>query len=185
MSLPDHYDTLDIPRDATAADIIQAYRLASDTYELDSQATYSMFNEQQIMEIRQEIEEAYKTLSNNERRKAYDALLIRNGSNHSENINCAGGDENVFYLNPSIPPVNRQKATFSGLHLRNIRKSRGITLIRMSENTGIDVRTLQAIEEEDANLLQMNSGLKQILTAYAAEIETDPQDIISSYPQLS
>jgi len=165
MSIPDYYDILDIPRSASAGEIINAYRLASSVYSIDSQVTYSMFDDVQIQNIRSDIEEAYKTLIHLEKRKAYDVLLHQHIDTDSNSISQS--EDNVYYLKQQD---NANKARFTGLQLRAIRKSRCISLQQMSERTGIERRVIQAIEEEDVDYLGNEIQLKDQLISYATEI---------------
>lgn len=75
MTRPDHYAVLNIERTASTAEIVQAYRAAISAYESDSLAAYSLFDEAELERLRREIEEAYQTLSQSERRRSYDATL--------------------------------------------------------------------------------------------------------------
>lgn len=76
MSRPDYYAVLNISRDASAAEVVQAYRAAISAYEQDSLAAYSLFNEGELEKFRQEVEEAYQALCHPEKRQAYDAASI-------------------------------------------------------------------------------------------------------------
>jgi DnaJ family protein C protein 17 len=71
-----YYALLDVPPDAKNLEIIRAYRRAKLTYRADSIATYSLFGEAELAHIRAEIELAYQTLSDPERRQAYDDALL-------------------------------------------------------------------------------------------------------------
>lgn len=70
-----YYELLDVPPDAKNLEIIRAYRRAKLTYRADSMATYSLFGEAELAHIRNEIELAYQTLSDPEKRQAYDEEL--------------------------------------------------------------------------------------------------------------
>ncbi|NWF35601.1 helix-turn-helix domain-containing protein [Mariprofundus sp. KV] len=182
MRLPDYYDLLDIPRSASAADIIQAYRLATRTYVNGSQATYSMFDEDQLVEIRRDIEEAYNTLSHTERRKLYDTMLAQQQAGTTSRNAIDEREKNVFYLKQpaEIPAATGIK--FTGDQLKRIRKSRGISLAKLADATGIQQRLLQAIEEEDLTLFRDKSELNTTLSCYSKETGLDPQEVRSSYP---
>lgn len=75
LSRPDYYAVLSLPRTASTAEIVQAYRAAISAYESDSMAAYSLFDEAELEQLRREVEEAYQTLSQPERRQSYDATL--------------------------------------------------------------------------------------------------------------
>lgn len=71
----DHYEVLDVPRDASPEDIERAYRVAQATYADDSLALYSVFDGDDAEALRQRVETAYSVLSSREGRRAYDAWL--------------------------------------------------------------------------------------------------------------
>ncbi len=73
--LIDYYALLEVPPNAKNLDIIRAYRRAKLTYRIDSMATYSLFGEAELEHIRTEIEMAYQTLSDPDKRQAYDIGL--------------------------------------------------------------------------------------------------------------
>lgn len=73
--LLNYYELLDVSPDAKNLEIIRAYRRAKLTYKADSMATYSLFEETELGHIRDEIEQAYHTLCDPEKRQAYDVEL--------------------------------------------------------------------------------------------------------------
>jgi len=182
MRLPDYYDLLDIPRSATAADIIQAYRLATRTYVNGSQAVYFMFDEDQLLEIRRDIEEAYKTLSHTEKRKLYDTMLAQQNTGTASRNAMDEREKNVFYLKQPGESPTTNSIKFTGDQLKRIRKSRGISLVKLADATGMQHRLLQAIEEEELTLFKDPSELHTTLSYYSKEIGLDPQEVRNSYP---
>ena len=185
MILPDYYEILDIHRGATPAEIIQAHRLACSTYINGSQASYSMFDEEQLKEIRSDIEEAYKTLSNTEKRRLYDAMLTQNSTASSGSRGTVDeNDKNVFYLKSADEANSESQPHYTGYNLKRIRKSRGISLEKLADRTGIQTRTLQAIEDEDMTRFDNPAELKAVVAQYAAVIGVDPSEVSSNYPLL-
>ena len=75
LSGPDYYAVLNLSRTASSTEIVQAYRAAISAYETDSLAAYPLFDASELEKLRQEVEDAYQTLSQSDRRRAYDAKL--------------------------------------------------------------------------------------------------------------
>lgn len=75
LSEQDHYEVLEVPRDASFEDVERAYRVAQAAYAEDSVALYSVFGGEDAQALRDRIELAWSVLSDVERRRAYDALL--------------------------------------------------------------------------------------------------------------
>lgn len=67
-----HYEVLDIPMNSTPETIREAYVRAKNAYSSQSLAAYSLFSPEESKQIVKEIEEAYSTLSDSQRRKVYD-----------------------------------------------------------------------------------------------------------------
>jgi len=75
LSEQDHYEILEIPRETSQREIERAYQLAQATYADDSLAGYSVFAEGDAEAMRERIETAYRVLSDEESRRAYDGSL--------------------------------------------------------------------------------------------------------------
>ncbi|MBC7398236.1 MAG: helix-turn-helix domain-containing protein [Bdellovibrionales bacterium] len=73
------YDVLELTPDATPQEIRSAYLRLKSSYSKDNIAHYTVFSREETETMLQNIENAYLTLSNPERRKAYDR-----GQGHSE-----------------------------------------------------------------------------------------------------
>jgi len=69
----DYYSLLRIPPEASKLDIINAYRHAKLTFRKDALAVYSLYSEEELAEIRLEVDKAYAILSDREKRQIYDA----------------------------------------------------------------------------------------------------------------
>ena len=70
-----YYDVLGVNRYATAEEIRSAYEISRHTFQENSLATYSLFSNQENVEILALIAKAFETLFNPESRRAYDAAL--------------------------------------------------------------------------------------------------------------
>jgi hypothetical protein len=73
-----YYEILEISFDASASEVEIAYKNALSMYNEDSLLTYSLFMNDERERVLKKIEEAYYTLHDTSRRKAYNATLKRN-----------------------------------------------------------------------------------------------------------
>ena len=75
MTIPDadHYELLELPRDASHEDVERAYRMARATWGEDALAAYSVASEAELGALRERVEQAYRVLSDADARGAYDA----------------------------------------------------------------------------------------------------------------
>lgn len=71
------YDLLKVDTRATVAEIVTAYHSAKNAFAKDSVATYSLFSSEEAEAVLKQLEEAYLTLSNLERRVEYDRRLTQ------------------------------------------------------------------------------------------------------------
>jgi DnaJ-class molecular chaperone len=81
------YELLNVERTASKEEIWEGYQRALATYHTDSLATYSLVTEEERRQIMERIQEAYQTLRDPEKKKAYDLSLLK----HS------------FYYSPKAP----------------------------------------------------------------------------------
>ena len=75
ISEQNHYEILEIQRDASPEEAERAYRMARATYAEDSLAGYSVMREGDAEALRERVEIAYRVLSDPEARRAYDATI--------------------------------------------------------------------------------------------------------------
>jgi curved DNA-binding protein CbpA len=100
-----HYETLDIPPSATPADVREAYLRAKSAYNKDSVALYSLIDSGEREGMLRRIEEAYDVLSNELRRREYDAHhgIIE----HTGTIESTGRDHDIAKIVSidRVPPM--------------------------------------------------------------------------------
>ena len=90
-----YYEILEIEPGAAQNEIHLAYQKAKTTYSPDSPALFTMFSEDEARELLDLIEEAFETLSNQARRKKYDASLAarHGGDQELPDLEVKGGEE--------------------------------------------------------------------------------------------
>jgi DnaJ-class molecular chaperone len=72
-----YYELLNVERTASKEEIWEAYQTALSTYHPGSLASYSLVTEEERAMIMGRIQEAYQTLRDPDRRKAYDLALLK------------------------------------------------------------------------------------------------------------
>ena len=190
-NLPDYYTLFQISPEASQIDIINAYRHAKLAYQQDSLAIYSLFSEQELEQIHLQIEEAYRVLSDPQKRRDYDALNLPSDMDTDQSPLLG---KNVIPLHRQIvdngindepgkeEPVEGE--IYSGKALRETREAKNITLEYIAQRTKISKRYLQAIEDEDPENFPETVYLKGYLRQYASEIGLDPNELVQCYPPL-
>jgi curved DNA-binding protein CbpA len=79
------YELLDLKPHAASQEVESCYQRARRFLSPDSVATYALFQPEELALLRQRIEEAFRVLSDSDRRKSYDAEMLQAG------VGTAGG----------------------------------------------------------------------------------------------
>jgi curved DNA-binding protein CbpA len=198
LSDQDHYEILEVSRDATRAEIERSFRMAEATYADESLAGYSVFGEGDARAIRERIEIAYRVLSDAEARSAYDAALA-GGAPHV--VRSEGLPREIELPDlPELPsaavkpgeltapmPIDELEALedesgeFDGARLRRSRLHRGMELEDISGVTKISPTYLRFIEEERYAELPAPVYVRGFVTAYAECVGLDAKRAAASY----
>ena len=76
----DFYEALDIGRDASTGAVAEAYRKAVEAYRPGALTSYGLLAEDERRSMRERIELAFRTLGDDERRRAYDEETFGGGT---------------------------------------------------------------------------------------------------------
>ena len=199
-----YYEILEIPYNARIADIKQAYEDAIEMYDENSLVTYELFPDEQRNALLQIIDEAFHTLANENKRAAYNHMLISSGQVeaqqfpkelkdlpaplHEADVNSMHRDlknwvkqkskeSNIIQLTTEL----LSKSLVSGEDLRQLREALGISIAEIFEQTRISKITLESIEENRYADLPAKIFLKSFLKSYAKILEIDAQPIVEGY----
>ena len=198
-----YYEIFEIPINASAFEIRQAYKEALSTYGDGSTISYSFFTEEESKEILDRVEEAFSTLIDKEKRALYNKMLVREkkidpssltkkrqkvptplfssktpgGAALSKTIKKRIKDKDLKKTKEAI----LSKDMISGDDLKQLRQTVGIKIEDLFEVTRITVSILEAIENDNFGTLPPTVYLKNFLKAYAKLFEVDPKKIIDGY----
>lgn len=191
----DHYEVLEVRRDAAPDEIERAYRAIRDTYRSESLALYSVFDEGDASTIRARVEEAYRVLSDPDARRAHDeasaAVADRRAPREASASDAQasfisevesedlGGASDTFRDLES--DVEEETGEFDGAKLRRARLRRGFDLEQISDITKVTVAHLSRIENEEFADLPATVYVRGFVTAYARTIGLDPERVVTSY----
>lgn len=184
-STSSYYETLGVSHDATTEDISRAYRLALETYSESSMAVYSLYDEEELLAIRDKLEEAYQVLSSSEQRAAYNSQL---GDVRKEetSLDAVTGVEKlqpeVARETSELTPLGvEDESPLNGAGLRRARLERGITLNRISEVTRIGLTHLENLEGDKYDALPASVYVRGFASAYARCIGVSPERAAVDY----
>lgn len=198
-----YYEILKIPSNSASFEIKRAYQDALSIYDEDSMVTYSLFSNEERDKILKTVKEAYSTLIDENKRAAYDTILIDSGQievsitfiqnqrkpPHAHTCNMTASDnfdERVRKKSrkKEIETLSNEvlsKDLISGDDLKKMRKAAGIELSEINAVTKISVSILKSMEENRIESLPPGLYLKNFLRLYAETLQIDPQKVIDGY----
>jgi flagellar biosynthesis protein FlhG len=179
-----YYEVLEVSPTATTKEIQGAYEHAKETFGVDSLAIYTLFSEEEVKEIQEAIEEAYRILMDEALRRSYDQSLFQmvDGlptDEPSEAQEVSG--EKKTSLSFTGLSFNAEGELFRGKALKQVRERMGVEPQAISKETKISMKTLEWIEEEAFEKLPPLVYLKGFLKSYAQSLGLDPQKVIEEY----
>ncbi len=205
------FEVLDLPPDATAEEIQDAYLLLVSTYGENSYATYTVLSDRERKKILQQVEKAYQTLKH---------LRRTSDASQAEEEEAAAEVEPPALQSPVQPPprrgrrwawlssllaflrverspdpnghplgseVTRQLAgsyrLSAGQYLKNVRTHKGLSLDAIARSTRISVQHLQALEEDDLEELPSGSYRRMMLSSYARTLGLSSEALLQDLPE--
>lgn len=204
------YDILKVDRKATMAEIVAAYHTAKNAFSKDSIATYSLFNTEEVKAVIDRLEEAFQTLSNIDKKRAYDRWLEDQSQNPApppamtelekkQNAQLLPREsENVFPLFAtqatddgtssksgatvdSSPIALPDNNCLTGAQLKEIREKRGLTLEDVSRITKIPTKFIRAIEADDFKRFPARVYLQGFIKNMATLYRLDVKATVHAY----
>ncbi len=184
----DHYELLELPRDAGRDEVERAYRMARSTWAEDGLASYSVAGPSELALLRERVEEAYRVLSDVDARSAYDEALGALASAKPIEAEIDFDDEEEK-LPAELPAEietfedlsGPEDGRWSGASLRRTRLARGLELEQITAVTKVKPVYLRCIEEERFDALPAAVYVRGFVTAYARCLGLDPSRVASDY----
>jgi curved DNA-binding protein CbpA len=199
-----YYEILKIPMNSSYFQIKQAYKDALSLYDQDSVLTYSLFSKEERDEILKKIKVAHSTLIDENKRAAYDRMLVDSGlvkapmsfgvKQYRFSLVSSGGptvNEDHLYSKvkekistEGIQNLSKEissKELLSGDDLKKFRKALDVDILEIHSITKISVSVLNAIEENGFDRLPPDIYLKNFLKSYAKILQLDPQKVVDGY----
>jgi flagellar biosynthesis protein FlhG len=186
----DHYELLALERDATPEQIERAYRQAAATWSQGSLATYSLFDEAEVMALRERVELAWSVLADAEARAAYERSL---GAAADAAADDLGLDLDLVFEDPAPRPalipaiadfeeaLEDEGGGWDGARLRRRRLERGIDLDQIARATKVNPTYLRFIEEENREGLPAAVYVRGFVSAYARCLGLDGPGVAADY----
>jgi flagellar biosynthesis protein FlhG len=187
IDAPTLYTILGIERSATDEEIRRAYKRQREIYATGGLATQSLLREAQLKSEQSRLDEAYDTLLDPVRRRAYDLSTFPD----SEAVSMPGARlssmrppalaAEQLLLQAELAREIGPETEFTGALLRKVRESQGVELTEISAKTKIARAHLHAIEEELFAQLPAAVYVRGFLSELAKCLRLDPAQVQKTY----
>lgn len=199
------YEVLELTPDATPQEVRSAYLRLKSSYNKDNIAHYTLFSREETESTLQKIEDAYVTLSNPERRRAYDQSEGHSSASHVEaaaksaanaslsrepakpaevtfnNVASSllsGGSDNT---QSDIDVLIHAEEEWGGAAIRRVREAKRMTVDDLSDYTRISKSYLHALEDEDYNRLPAAVYVRGFLQQVGKRLKLPAEALVVKY----
>lgn len=199
-----YYEILKIPMTSSYFEIKRAYKDTLSLYNEDSIVTYSLFSNEERDKIIEEIQNAFSTLTNDQKRATYDQMLVDSGqvetsipsrekqytSTPLSSTHTSVNESHLYsrvkekLLTEDVKTLSDEillKERLSGDDLKKLRKAVDVKIQEIQHITKIRTSVLKAIEENRFEELPPDTYLRSFLRSYAKILQINPQKVIDGY----
>ena len=199
-----YYEILKIPMTSSYFEIKRAYKDTLSLYNEDSIVTYSLFSNEERDKIIEDIQNAFSTLTNDQKRATYDQMLVDSGqvetsipsrekqytSTPLSSTHTSVNESHLYsrvkekLLTEDVKTLSDEillKERLSGDDLKKLRKAVDVKMQEIQHITKIRTSVLKAIEENRFEELPPDTYLRSFLRSYAKILQINPQKIIDGY----
>jgi flagellar biosynthesis protein FlhG len=177
-----HYGNLGVSRGTSDEDIRKAYKKKREIYAQGSIAIASLFPNEKLRAEQAKLDEAYDTLLDPIRRRAYDLSTFPEESMRTESRSPDEAERaGQLLLQRELLRELGPDTDFSGAILKKVRESQGVSLAEISDRTRISRTYLEAIEEESPGDLPAAVYVRGFVTELAKYLRLDPAQVQSTY----
>ncbi len=183
MDTPNLYATLAIGRSSNDEEIRRAYKKQREVYAAEGLATASLLGPEALAREHARLEEAYDTLLDPIRRRAYDMSTFPGEAAEATVASVpppALVAEQILLRSELLREIGPD-TEFTGSLLRKVRESQGMELTEISARTKIARSYLEAIEEESYASLPATVYVRGFLTELAKYLKLDPVQVQRTY----
>lgn len=97
----DHYEILNVSRNASFKEIEKAYSIGKAAYSKDSLAHCSLLKDEERQQMMDRIEAAFMILGDKEKRQAYDENTLDNRASYKEKAQFRQSTERMIFEDPA------------------------------------------------------------------------------------
>jgi flagellar biosynthesis protein FlhG len=177
------YEALGVSRTSTDDEIRRAYKRQREIFRDGGLAVVSVVTAGALRQEQARIEEAYDTLLDPVRRRAYDLSTFPDDARVSvaPARSASASAAELLMLQAELAREINGETQFSGALLRKVRESQGIELSDIAQRTKISVTHLAAIESESAGELPATVYVQGFVQTVAKFLKLDPAQVSKTY----
>jgi flagellar biosynthesis protein FlhG len=183
QNAPTLYEVLGVPRTASDEEVRRAYKSQREVYANGSIAVSSLLDPPQLRAEQARLEEAYDTLLDSVRRRAYDLSTFPEPpdapSPQSQKPRAIAAEQKM--LQAELAREIGPDTEFTGAMLRKVREAQGVDLVEISERTKIGRVHLAALEDEAWTQLPAEVYVRGFLAEVAKFLRLDPSQVQRTY----
>jgi flagellar biosynthesis protein FlhG len=176
-----YYEILEVGPKATDEEIRNAYDKLKIIYTPGSLGVTILLTPQEVKEIHDKVEEAYRVLRDPRSQRAYDLMLRGEGEMTIVSTPSPIIPHRALSQKQIAEALGCEEIHWSGELLSKIRHYLALDLDEMAVETKIGKHNLKAIEEEDVQVLPAPVYLKGFLKVYAQALGLDPYRVTEEY----
>jgi flagellar biosynthesis protein FlhG len=177
------YEVLGVSRTATDDEIRRAYKRQREIFRDGGLPVVSVVSSAALRQEQARIEEAYDTLLDPVRRRAYDLSTFPDDARVSvaPARSTSASAAELAMLQAELAREINAETQFSGALLRKVRESQGIELSDIAQRTKISVTHLSAIENELSGDLPAPVYVQGFVQTVAKFLKLDPAQVSKTY----
>lgn len=180
---PTHYAVLGIARSANDEEVRRAYKRQREIYATGGLATASLLTDGELARAQAQLDEAYDTLLDPIRRRAYDLSSFAEPAPEvlSARVSRPALAAEQIMLQAELAREIGPDTQYTGALLRKVRESQGVEIGEISGKTKISKAHLAAIEEEAFESLPAPVYVRGFLGELAKYLKLDPAFVQKTY----
>ncbi|MBI4957104.1 MAG: helix-turn-helix domain-containing protein [Myxococcales bacterium] len=178
------YDVLGVPRTAGEDEIRRAFKLQREIFREGSLPIVSLVDATRMGEELGRISEAYDTLLDPARKRAYDASIFPDVEPSGPHVTAQRSASSLVELEMLQAELAREvtpETQFTGALLRRAREAQGLDVAEISKVTRISAAYVRAIEAEDASALPARVYVRGFVQQIAKALRLDPAQVTRTY----
>ncbi len=176
------YDVLGVGRGASDEEVRKAYKRQRELFAPGSLPLVSLIDENQVRSELGLIQEAYDTILDPVRRRAYNISTFPDLEDERQSTDTRQGlTPDQLLLQAELARELHPETEFSGDMLRRIREANGIDLQEISTRTKITVAHLNALEAERYDDLPAEVYVRGFVQLLARQLKLDPAQVVRTY----